>query len=240
MTTPAPARPRVLWLPFVPYVVLSVVHVWALFTQNMALAAPTKLGLMPLLAIAVVLNSRRITRTAPIAILLFAIFFSWLGDGAGTFVPFLPTVPMMLLFFGIAHLAYILLFTRHVAVRSWPKAALIYVLWWGAMLAVIGPHTGGLLVGVALYGIVLGLTAATATRGNLIVILGGVFFLVSDSVLAFQLFAPDMVGSWTSPVVMLTYTLGQGLIAFGALAHIRRASDIRSEPTARDRQLVTE
>ena len=107
MPTIAPARTRVLWLTLVPYVILSIAHVVALFTQNMALAAPTKLGLMPLLAIAVVLNSRRITRTAPIAILLFAIFFSWLGDGAGTFVPFLPTVPMMLVFFGIAHLAYI-------------------------------------------------------------------------------------------------------------------------------------
>ncbi|WP_367948863.1 lysoplasmalogenase family protein [Microbacterium sp. NC79] len=226
MTTIAPARTRVLWPPFVPYLLLSAVHVFALFTHNAALAAPTKLGLMPLLAIAVVLNTRRLTRTAPIAILLFAIFFSWLGDGAGTFVPFLPTVPMMLVFFGIAHLAYILLFSRHVAVRTLPKAALVFVLWWVAMLVIIGPHAGGLLIGVAIYGIVLGLTAATATRGNLIVLLGGVFFLISDTVLAFQLFMSDVVGDWTSPVVMLTYTLGQGLLAFGVLAHVRKQADV--------------
>ena len=226
MPTIAPARTRVLWLTLVPYVILSIAHVVALFTQNMALAAPTKLGLMPLLAIAVVLTARRITRTAPIAILLFAIFFSWLGDGAGTFVPFLPTVPMMLVFFGIAHLAYILLFTRHVALRRLPKAAVVYILWWGAMVAVIGPHTGGLLIAVAIYGIVLGLTAATATRGNLIVLLGGVFFLVSDTILAFQLFMSEIVGDWTSPAVMLTYTLGQGLIAFGVLAHVRKQADV--------------
>lgn len=226
MTTIAPIRTRVLWLPFVPYVILAAVHVYALVVQNMALAAPTKLGLMPLLAIAVVLNSRRVPRTAPIAILLFAIFLSWLGDGAGTFVPFLPTVPMMLLFFGIAHLAYILLFRRHVALRKLPKAALIFVLWWAAMLAIIGPHTGGLLIGVAIYGIVLGLTAATATRANLIVLLGGVFFLASDTILAFQLFMSDVVGDWTNPAVMLTYTLGQGLLAFGVLAHVRKQADV--------------
>ncbi len=226
MTVTAPAQTRVLWLPFVPYAILSIVHVIALFAQNDALAAPTKLGLMPLLAIAVVLNSRRITRTAPIAILLFAIFFSWLGDGAGTFVPFLPTLPMMLLFFGIAHLGYILLFTRHVALRPLPKAAAVFIVWWGVMLAVVGPHAGGLVTAVAIYGVVLGLTAATATRANFIVLLGGVFFLASDSILSVQLFMDEYVGDWTSPAIMLTYTLGQGLIAFGVLAHIRKQAHV--------------
>lgn len=220
--------PRVLWLPFMPYVALSIVHVAALWFDNDALAAPTKLGLIPLLAIAVLLNSRRIPRTAPIALLFIALLFSWLGDGAGTFVPFLPTLPMMLLFFGIAHLAYILLIARHAALRPLPKMALVFILWWGGMLAIVGQHTGGLFIAVALYGILLGATAATATRANPIVIVGAIFFLISDTLLAFLLFMRDIVPSWTSPAVMLTYTLGQGLLAVGILIHVRKQDRVRT------------
>jgi hypothetical protein len=50
---------------------------------------------------------------------------------------------------------------------------------------------------------------------------GSVFFLASDSVLAFRLFMPEAMPDWTSPLVMLTYCLGQGLIAAGVLVGIR-------------------
>ncbi|MGB4135732.1 MAG: lysoplasmalogenase family protein [Microbacterium sp.] len=51
--------------------------------------------------------------------------------------------------------------------------------------------------------------------------MGGAFFLASDSVLAFRLFLPDAMPAWTSPAVMLTYTLGQGLIIAGSLLALR-------------------
>lgn len=228
MTVTAPTRLSVLWLPFIPFAILSIVHVTALALGNSALAAPTKLGLMPLLALAVLLNSRRITRTAPIALLLIAIFFSWLGDGAGTFLPFLPTLPMMLTFFGIAHLAYILLFTRHVAIRRMPIWSLVFIGWWIAMMIVIGPHTGDLLIAVGIYGLLLGATAACSTRGNTVILVGGLFFLLSDSLLAFLLFRSDIAPDWTDPAVMLTYTLGQGLIALGVVLHVRKQSNAGS------------
>ncbi|UUT35135.1 lysoplasmalogenase [Microbacterium elymi] len=57
--------------------------------------------------------------------------------------------------------------------------------------------------------------------------IGALLFLASDTLLAFRLFLPDAMPGWTSPVVMLTYTAGQGLIAAGALAALRR------EPRAR-------
>ncbi|MDR2293861.1 MAG: lysoplasmalogenase [Microbacterium sp.] len=207
---------------FLPFITLSAVHVVALAFHNDALAAPTKLGLMPLLAFAVLVGARGLRATAPIALLLTAILFSWLGDGAGTFVPFLPTLPMMLAFFGIAHLAYIALFWRHLRVRKFPLAAALLIVWWAAMVIVVAPAAKELAVAIAAYGVVLGLTAAFATRCSPMVLVGALFFLASDTILAFMLFLPDLTPPITDAAVMFTYTLGQGLIAAGALATLRR------------------
>ncbi|MCD2499071.1 lysoplasmalogenase family protein [Microbacterium nymphoidis] len=219
---PSASTRRVPRWAFLPFIALSTVHVIALAFHNDALAAPTKLGLMPLLAFAVLVGARGLRATAPIALLLTAILFSWLGDGAGTFVPFLPTLPMMLAFFGIAHLAYIALFWRHLRVRKFPLAAALLVVWWAAMVIVIAPAAKELAVAVAAYGIVLGLTAAFATRCSPMVLVGALFFLASDTILAFMLFLPDLTPPITDAAVMFTYTLGQGLIAAGALATLRR------------------
>ena len=212
--------PRALAWTFAPYVVLSGIHVILLASHN-SLAGPTKLALMPLLAIPVLVMARRLRPRSVTVLLLFALVFSWLGDGAGAFFRSLPELPLMLGFFGVAHVAYIVLFARHLARRRMPWWALIYVLWWIGMVVVIGPHAGGLLIAVALYGLVLAGTAAFSTRCHPLVAVGGAFFLVSDSILAFRLFLPDALPDWSSPAVMLTYTVGQGLIVAGALISTR-------------------
>ncbi|GAA5037343.1 lysoplasmalogenase family protein [Microbacterium fluvii] len=209
-----------LWLAFIPYTLVSIIHVVALSANADAVAAPTKLLLMPLLAAAVAW-SLRATPGAATALLLAAIALSWLGDGAGTFVPFLPTIPMMMLFFGLAHVCYIVLFTGHLAQRRLPAWSIVYALWWGVLLAVLWPHLGGLTIAVAVYGLVLGGTAVAASRCHPLVVAGSVFFLTSDSVLAFRLFLPDAMPDWTSPLVMVTYCLGQGLIAAGSVSALR-------------------
>ncbi|KQZ83942.1 hypothetical protein ASD56_07865 [Microbacterium sp. Root166] len=215
-----------LWIAFVPYSAVSLVHVGALAADAEAVAGPTKLLLMPLLAVAVVWGAwgSRWTRTH--TLLVAAIALSWLGDGVGAFFPWAPTVPMMLLWFGLAHLCYIWLFWRVLAVRRLPVWAAAYAVWWMALLAVLWPHLGSLLIPVALYGLVLGATAAGAARCHPVIAWGGVFFLASDTILAFRLFLPDAMPDWTSPLVMLTYCLGQGLIAAGVLlaARARAAS----------------
>lgn len=212
--------PRTRVWAFAPYIVLSAVHV-ILLAVNSPFAGPTKLALMPLLAIPVLVSMRRLKPRSVTALLLTALLFSWLGDGAGAFFPALPELPLMLGFFGIAHVAYIVLFARHLAHRRMPWWTLIYVLWWIAMVIVIGPHAGGLLVAVAVYGLVLACTAAFSARCHPLVAVGGAFFLTSDSILAFRLFLPDALPEWSSPAVMLTYAVGQGLIIAGALASAR-------------------
>jgi uncharacterized membrane protein YhhN len=214
-----------LWIGFAPYIVISAVHIGALAIGADAVAAPTKLALMPALALAVVAgvfgaNPRERWNGAH-TLLVVAIGLSWLGDGAGTFVPWLPTVPMMLLFFGLAHLCYIWLFWRTLPVRKPPLWSAVYAVWWVALLAILWPSLGDLAIPVAVYGLVLGATAAGAARCHPLIAVGGAFFLASDSILAFRLFLPDAMPDFTSPLVMFTYCLGQGLIAAGVLVTLR-------------------
>ncbi|QDE35279.1 lysoplasmalogenase [Microbacterium foliorum] len=209
-----------LWA-FLPYIAVSVTHVVLLSLDSPA-AGPTKLLLMPLLAAPVLVSLRRIRERAAQALILGALAFSWLGDSAGALFPAAPEVPLMLMFFGIAHLAYITLFIRHLAQRRMPRWALVYAGWWVAMVAFVGPHAGGLLIAVAFYGLVLGATAAFSTRCHPRVAIGGAFFLASDTVLALRLFLPDSLPAWSSPAIMATYTIGQGLIIAGALIALRK------------------
>lgn len=213
---------RTWWWGFALYAVVSAVHVIALALDAGAVSAPSKLALMPALLLAVIWAARGARWRLPHGFLLAAIVLSWLGDGAGTFFPFLSDeLPAMLLCFGLAHVAYIVLFLRYLAVRRVPGWALVYVAWWVALTTVLWPHLGGLAVAVAVYGLVLGGTAASSTRCHPLVIWGGALFLASDSILAFRIFLPDAMPDWTSPAVMLAYCAGQGLIAVGAVVSLR-------------------
>ncbi|MFG6501743.1 lysoplasmalogenase family protein [Microbacterium sp. P05] len=215
---------------FAPYALLSLVHVVALAGSADAVAGPTKLLLMPALALGVLWAGRGSAWGAPFSLLFVAIAFSWLGDGAATFFPFAPELPVMLGCFGLAHLAYIWLFVRQLSTRRFPAWTLVYALWWVVLLAVLWPRLGSLAIAVAVYGVVLAGTAATAARTNPVVTVGAAFFLASDTLLAFRLFAPEAMPPWTSPLVMLTYTLGQGLIAAGVVRAARSGALRGSRP----------
>lgn len=220
------ARPdaRPLWLVFVPYMAVAIVHVGTLTCDAVGLAEMSKLVLMPTLALAL-LWGRSVSGLGMhnvVGLLLAALCFSWLGDSAGMFFPFAPTLPLMLGFFGLAHLLYMWTFWRHLSSRKAPRWAWLFALWWLVLVIALWTPAGSMAPAVAVYGVVLGGTAALATRCNRTLIWGGMFFLASDTVLAFRIFTLDLMPAWTSPLVMLTYTVGQGLIVAGALMTLRR------------------
>lgn len=221
-----------LWIGFAPYAVVSLIHIVALALDVDPVAGPTKLLLMPLLAAGVFWGGRGSRWGTTYALLFTAIALSWLGDGAGSFFPSAPTVPMMLLFFGLAHLCYIWLFWRLIPTRRVPMWAIVYGLCWVGLLLLLGPDLGALLIPVALYGLVLAGTAVAASRCHPLVAAGGAFFFASDAVLAFRLFRPDAMPDWTSPLVMLTYCLGQGLIAAGVIIADRLRASAAVSATA--------
>lgn len=226
------ARP--LWWGFVPYTVISLVHVLILTFDGSDAAQPSKLLLMPALALALLWGAFGSNYRRGFALLLVAVLLSWLGDGAGSFFPFAPTLPLMLAFFGLAHLCYIGAFWRHFILRPLSPWALVYAVWWIVLLLVIAPRAGGLALAVAIYGVVLGCTAVLASRCHRLVMIGGAFFLSSDTILAFRLFAADLMPDWTSPLVMVTYTLGQGMIIAGSLITLRT----RGIPTGHTAKVV--
>lgn len=239
MSHPSPTAPqgvRSLIGGFAPFIVITLVHVATLIWGPVSWQYPTKLLLMPALAAGVIWALRdRWTRArgyatlrggnAAIFILLLAIVLSWLGDGAAFFFP-LPgaELPFMLLCFGLAHIAYIVVLIRWAARRSFPRAGWLLVLWWVGMLIVLWPHLGALIAAVAIYGVVLGGTAAAALRGNAATTVGGLLFLASDTILALRLFLPDVPLWASSPAVMITYTLGQGLLAWGICHRLREGA----------------
>lgn len=55
---------------------------------------------------------------------------------------------------------------------------------------------------------------------------GGLLFLASHTILVFRSFALELMPGWTSGVVMLTYTVGQGLMAAGAPLTVRRRAPV--------------
>lgn len=244
-------------LPFAPYAAVSAVHVVALFLDH-PIHAPTKLLLMPLLALGALwaaaspapglfgaedgsgwvgrsgdaqeasgdrIESLRRGAEAALLLLVVSVLFSWLGDGAATFFPmFDDELPMMLLCFGLAHVGYVLLMwrARGVAVRRFPVWALGYIAAYAVLMVLLVPRTGALTVPVMIYGLLLVATAAMASRCGAVIAWGGFWFLVSDAILAFRIFAPETMPAWTSGAVMLTYTAGQGLIVAGIVAALRR------------------
>ena len=199
------------------YAAVALLHVLTIVLGLEAAIYPTKLALMPVLALAAIWSTLPGQSLPVVRLLILALAFSWLGDGAAFFFPFFDDeLPMMLLCFGIAHLLYIALFFRHARARRVPRWTLVYVLWWAGMLWVLWPHLGALTIAVAVYGIVLGGTAAVSARGGAITALGGAFFLASDTILSLRLFVPGALSEAVGgPWVMITYTIGQGLLAYG-------------------------
>ncbi len=215
---------RLLW--FIPYVLATVVHLGALFasaagvTSAGDVATATKPALMITLLLGLLASTPRPRGPIP-AWASAAILLSLAGDvllAQPGDIGFLVGLGAFLL----AHLAYTALFLGPLRTRRMPRLAVAYGLWWFALLAVLLPHLGGLAVPVVLYGAVLGLSAAAALGTNRIVAIGAALFLLSDTLLAFKMFLPGFEFWQQDFVIMVLYTLGQGLMAVGIVREARR------------------
>ncbi len=216
---------------FLPYLACSLVQLVVLYSGPAWAVTTSKAMLMPLLAAAVVLAVRR-PRPPQVWLLVAALACSWVGDVLLSFPGWF--VPGLLAFLA-AHLVFIGLFLRLPAQpgrRRLPIWALAYVAWYIAFLTLLGPHLGGLLVPVAVYGAVLGTMAALAGGRGGVIAVGGVLFVVSDSVLALGRFLPGYEFALHDLAVMSTYLAAQGLIAWGVLAGLRadRGAAAQSSP----------
>ncbi len=182
----------------------------------------TKLWLMPLLLIAVFTKR---TEIKLYQLIVSALFFSWVGDVLlqmkGMFIP-------GLLSFLLAHIFYIVYFIK---IQHQKKGilqlqpligipVLVYIL---IFLFLIYPFLDALKIPVTVYGITIGtmLLMAINTKRKLnddassLFFNGALQFVISDSLLAVNLFAYNSVV--LSLCVMLTYASAQWLIVRGSM-----------------------
>lgn len=217
-------RPTFRPLPaFTPYIVVTVVHLLAIAAGPPELVAATKPLLMPSLLVALVL-ALPVRRTLLLLWGGLALVLSWLGDvllqNPGD-VGFLVGMGA----FGLAHLAYLALYRGPLRTGRIPAWGIVLgVVWWGGMVAVLAPWLGGLLVPVAVYGLVLGAAAVCALATRPLVAIGAAVFLVSDTLLALDRFLPGFSVLELDLEIMLAYCLGQGLIIAGVVTVARRAA----------------
>ncbi len=197
------------------FVVLVLVHLAAQGAGATTLADVTQWMLMPALA-AVVVSATRWPRGRVVTWTLVALGFSWLGDLVPSLVGPDASFLVMVGFFLLAQVAYVVAFAplvRRSVVHSRPVLLLPYAAVLVTLVALCAPGAGALLVPVALYGGVLVAMAVLATGLGRLGAFGGAVFLLSDSLIALEAFVPGWELAGQGFWVMLTYTVGQGLLA---------------------------
>jgi uncharacterized membrane protein YhhN len=195
--------------------VLVLVHLVAQVAGADTVATVSQWALMPALA-AAVLTATRWPRGHVVTWTLVALGFSWLGDLLPSLVGGDAAFLVMVGCFLVAQACYVVAFApsaRCSVLHRRPVLVVPYAVALVALVAACAPGAGSLLVPVAVYGGALTAMAVLATGLGRLAAVGGAIFLVSDALIAFEAFVPgwDLAGQgfW----VMLTYVVGQGLLA---------------------------
>ena len=216
------SRPPLI-LRFLPLGVVGGAHLVALFVAALGvagaddLAGATKVWLMPALLVSFVWSLPSVRSRLALWAML-AIFFSWLGDvflaspGGNGFLVGLGC-------FFLAHVAYLVLILWSLKKRRLPWLTASFALWWAGFVLLLAPYAGPLLIPIAGYELVLAAVASSAWMANRLVAVGALLFLASDSILGASMFIPGFSFWQMDFVIMLTYLLGQALIAGGAIRH---------------------
>ena len=198
----------------IPFVLVSAVHLGSQLAGASRTAEITQWFLMPLLAIGVVVAAGSQVRDRVVRLTLVALAFSWLGDTAPDLAPSGGRFLVLVGLFLVAQVVYIVAFLpyRHRSVLCRP-GVVPYGLAVLALVTACAPRTGALLLPTVLYAGCLASMAILATGVHRWVGVGAAVFLVSDSLIALHAFtswyALPRHGFW----VMLTYVVGQALIA---------------------------
>ena len=212
------------WWGFLPFGVVSVIHLAALVVGSQEVSVSSKALLMPALLVALLVGLPRIRSEIALWAGL-ALVFSTAGDvllGAPGEVAFLVGVGA----FSLAHVAYLLLYLRPLRTRRIGWRGLLYVAWLAVLLLVLLPHVGSLALPLAVYGLLLCGAAAAALGTAPIIATGALLFLTSDTLLALKFFLPRFSLWQEDFLIMLVYLAAQGLIIVGTvLAARRRAAD---------------
>ncbi len=208
------------------YIGVSVANVISKIIPSQELDQFTKPLLMPLLIFYVYRSSIGKT-TIKTLLLSTALLFSWLGDisliykSGDTF--FMVGIGLFL----IAQILYIV--TLRKSSYQSPRPTIVqmipFVLYAGLLFYLLLP-AGDFTVPIVIYGLVIVMMAITARsrEGNTsqesykLALAGSIFFLLSDSFLAFNSFKAEI--PYAGVLVMSTYCAAQLLLTQGILKHV--------------------
>lgn len=207
------------------FVLVSVIHLGNhLVGDSEGLVdSVSQICLMAALALVLVAATRGITpRPRLVTLTLVALFFSWLGDTIPRFLDGDTGFMAMIGGFFFAQIFYAVAFWpyRERSILRRPILILPYLVAVVAMVALCWSGAGPLLPAVIAYALVIVVMAILATGLGPIATLGGILFLISDSLIAVRSFA-DATLPAHGFLVMLTYIIGQGLLVWGVIRQAR-------------------
>lgn len=177
------------------------------------IALACRMLLMPLLA--VVCWTAAAHRNRLVILVVIALGFSWLGDLSSG-------VLIKIGFFLVAQIVYIVAFRpswrRSLIAR--PPLLVAYVIALAALIGVVAVAAGSLAGPVAVYGASLAVMAVLATGVNRLAGIGGALFLISDIILAVELFVAPGAIPYAVVANMALYLPAQLMITLGVLQRV--------------------
>ena len=206
------------YLIYLLYVLTSVAFLVTRGMQPYPLAYLVKILPLAVLAFAVV----QIVPFNKGRLILLALFFSATGD---VFLNLSDNKYFVygLASFGIAHCFYIASFLRKIELKKIRSFfALLLVVYGILLLYALIPKVGQMTLPIVAYVLIIISMAISAVLGkenHYLTILGSFFFVISDSIIAFNkyLFKVPQAGL----LIMITYYLAQFLIIFGVIKSVK-------------------
>lgn len=219
--SPLPTEPRVRGqvvaaVAAIVFVVVALIHLTALLVGWSAASDVTMGLLVPPLAVhlgTVLTLPHRREENAVILGLLMALFFCWLGDLADA-------VLLKLAMFGLGHLWYCFAWWpwRRFSLVARRRTRLLalgaYALVATTMVVVLAGHAGWMSGPIAIYAVAVSAMAVLASGAGPRAAMGGAVFVLSDSLLAWNLFVSALpLGDL---VVMTSYLAAQWMVVSGS------------------------
>lgn len=206
------------------FIGISIFYLLLLLTGQEEIAWYFKPLLLPLLILEAYNSKNFPTKN----LLLSALLFSWIGD---VILMFADKGELYFIFglvsFLIAHIIFIVLFVKQH--KANPNSNLLWVglvlvaFYLLGMLNFLFPSLGDLKIPVSVYATTISVMLLMAIKGyfnwskpnNLTILLGALFFVSSDSILAINKFHSEIPKSGF--LIMVTYIIAQYLITKGIL-----------------------
>lgn len=208
------------------FISYSIFYLAMIALNQEEIARYLKPFLLPLLVVAVCLSEKFKTKT----LLLTALTFSWIGDVILLFADKGEIYFILgLVAFLVSHVFYIVLFSKQTISKtisnklSFIASIGLILLYFFGMITTLGPKLGSLTVPVEIYAIVISSMLFFALKGSFqwntipyqAVLIGALFFIASDSILAFNKFYEPI--PYASFLIMITYLAAQFCIVWGIL-----------------------